>query len=298
MNHVPVMRIEAVALLNVKPAGIYVDATLGDGGHARMIAEKLIQGKLIGIDTDSGAVARASEALRAFGGTVILKKGNFSSFDSVLKSLRLKKIDGILFDLGVSSMQLEDAARGFSFRRDGPLDMRMDRDTRLTAEEVVNDYPGEELERIISAYGEEPAARRVAVAITSARARGRIKTTVELAKIVRTAVHARGRLFAVPRQRGRLDPATRTFQAIRIEVNSELSSLPAALAKLPGMMKKRGRVVVLSYHSLEDRIVKRFFKEHRSVFRMLTKKPLRPSETEVEENPRSRSAKLRAAERI
>jgi 16S rRNA (cytosine1402-N4)-methyltransferase len=280
--------------LDLEAGAVVVDGTLGLGGHSAMIAAKIgVQGHLIGIDQDARAIALARLRLKDFKGRLDIVKSNFSKLDEVLKGLGVEAVDGILLDLGVSSLQLDDPQRGFSFRSDGPLDMRMDGDAGTTAEELVNELPEKELADLIFHYGEERFSRRIAQRIVTARAGQRIRTTGELADIV---------LRSLPRgyQRDKLHPATRTFQAIRIAVNRELEVLEEALVQAFKHLKIGGRIAVIAFHSLEDRIVKEKFRalarEGSAV--LLTKKPLRPTESEAADNPRSRSARLRVLERI
>ncbi|MGQ9474462.1 MAG: 16S rRNA (cytosine(1402)-N(4))-methyltransferase RsmH, partial [Candidatus Caldatribacteriaceae bacterium] len=266
----------------------YVDATVGGGGHALAILEKLQQtGHLVGIDRDKETLRKAENNLRDFAEQITLCHGPFSRMSDILTSLGIHKVRGILFDLGVSSFHLDQGERGFSFERNGPLDMRMDTTQDIDAFWVVNHFQEKYLAELIYRYGEEPFARQIARAIVRKRIEKPINSTRELAQIVEAIV---------PR-RGKIHPATRTFMALRIFVNRELEELSQALLQIPDLLAKRGRVVVLSYHSLEDRMVKRFFRGCSKLL-VLTKKPLRPREEEVRENPRSRSARLRVAERV
>lgn len=283
--HIPVLLEPAVDLLLGNGGTIYVDCTLGLGGHARRILEKNPKAFLVGIDRDPYALELAKDNLKDFEGRFSLYHANFSELDEVLKREGLEKVDGFLFDLGVSSLQLK-SPRGFSFQRDEPLDMRMNPEDRISAYHVVNKYSERELERIFREYGEEPYSKRVARAIVLARAKKPIETTGELVKII-TAV--------LPYKRGKIHPATRIFQAIRIEVNQELKSLEIALYKTLDFLRPGGRLVVISFHSLEDRIVKNFIKSH---LKPLTKKPITPTIEEIRENPSSRSAKLRVGEKV
>ena len=273
--------------------GIYVDATVGLGGHAAEML-RLIggRGRLIGIDRDQEALLMAAAALKDATGDVVLRRSTFSGIGAVLDGLGIERVDGILFDLGVSMAQLKQPGRGFSFFSDEPLDMRMDRTQALTAEEVVNTYPVERLEGILREYGEERHAGRIARAIAARRGAGAVRTCRDLAGI---AARAYG-----PKGRGRIHPATRTFQALRIEVNRELEELQAGLKWSLDVLSKGGRVAVISYHSLEDRAVKQFFRKAamEGQFQVLTKKPVRPGPVEVRENPAARSAKLRGAEKL
>ncbi|MCX8060738.1 MAG: 16S rRNA (cytosine(1402)-N(4))-methyltransferase RsmH [Aquificaceae bacterium] len=282
--HVPVLLQEAVHLLTEVGGELFVDCTVGLGGHARAILEKNPKAYLVAIDRDPYALERAEENLRAFEGRFSLYHANFADLDQVLKKEGISHVDGFLFDLGVSMLQLR-SDRGFSFQRDEPLDMRMNPQGDLTAYHVVNRYGEKELERLIREYGEEPYAKRVAKAIVTARAKKPIETTGELVQVVSSVLPYRG---------GRINPATRVFQAIRIEVNGELQALSSALPKCLDFLRAGGRLVAISFHSLEDRIVKNFIKAHMKV---LTKKPVRPNIEEVRANPASRSAKLRAGEK-
>jgi 16S rRNA (cytosine1402-N4)-methyltransferase len=292
--HISVMPTEVEGALDLKVGAVVVDGTLGLGGHSAMMAAKIgSQGHLIGIDQDACAIELARERLKDFKGRLDIVKSNFSKLDEVLKGLGVEAVDAILLDLGVSSIQLDDPKRGFSFRSDGPLDMRMDAESGTTAEELVNELPEKELADLIFHYGEERFSRRIAQRIVAARAGQRIRTTAQLADIV---------LRSLPRgyQRDKLHPATRTFQAIRIAVNRELEVLEEALGQAFKHVKIGGRIVVIAFHSLEDRIVKEKFRAfaREGSAALLTKKPLRPTEAEAADNPRSRSAKLRALERI
>jgi len=279
VKHIPVLFEEVLEYLAVKPGGLYVDATLGGAGHTQGILAR--GGRVIGLDQDPEAVKRALE-MRLPGLTVV--KSNFRNLERVLDELGVGQVEGILADLGLSSFHLEDPRRGFSYAQEGPLDMRMGEEGP-TAEEVVNTLSQEELYRILKEYGEEPRAFAIAKAIVEARRQRPIRTTKELAEIVRKAVGFR--------KAGH--PARKTFQALRIYVNDELGALGALLQAAQSRLAPGGRLVVISFHSLEDRIVKRFLKE--SSLRILTKKPVVPSAMEVRANPRARSAKLRAAEK-
>ena len=307
MEHQPVLADSVVALLvpALARGGTFVDATLGRAGHARRILEAAPEAELFGIDRDPHAVEASRTVLAPFGGRVRVAHGNFEELEALLERHRVAEVRGVLLDLGVSSPQLDDARRGFGFRAAGPLDMRMDPSQRLTAAEVVNDYPVEDLERVIARYGEERFARRIARAIASARP---IATTEHLAEVVRRAIPA-----ATRRTGGH--PARRTFQALRIEVNDELSALERGLAGATNTLAPRGRLAVVSYHSLEDRLVKRHLAEGaggcvcpadwpvcacgaQARLRVLTRRPTRPGPDETTANPRARSARLRVAERL
>ncbi len=306
-EHRPVMVREVLRYLGCREGGVYVDGTIGGGGHAAAIlAATSPEGVLIGIDRDEAAIQGASEALSGFGKRVVLRKGNFDGVDKVVRDTGYEVVDGILLDLGVSSHHLDSAERGFSFSRSGPLDMRMDRDGEVTARDIVNNLEAGELAEIIRRFGEERFSMRIARAIVRARERGPIETTARLAEIV---------AGALPRRSGaeRIHPATRTFQAIRIFVNSELRALEKALERAREILAPGGRLVVISYHSLEDRIVKHTFRAwadpcecppglprclcgRTPLARLLTRRVIRPGEKEVKENPRARSARLRAVE--
>ncbi|MEN2982199.1 MAG: 16S rRNA (cytosine(1402)-N(4))-methyltransferase RsmH [Thermus sp.] len=278
-QHIPVLYQEALDLLKVRPGEVYVDATLGGAGHARGILER--GGLVLGLDQDPEAVARA-QALNLPGLRVF--QANFRHLKEVLEAAGVRQVAGILADLGVSSFHLDDPRRGFSYQKEGPLDMRMGGEGP-TAEEAVNRLPLEELYRILRDLGEEKQAYRIAKAIVEARRKAPIRTTTQLAEIVRQAVGFR--------KAGH--PARKTFQALRMYVNDELAALAEFLAQAKEALAPGGRLVVITFHSLEDRMVKRFLRE--SGLKVLTKKPLLPSPKEVEQNPRARSAKLRAAER-
>ena len=306
--HVSVLLNECIDNLNIKPDGIYVDGTLGLGGHSYEIAKRLESGRLIGIDRDETAIERAGKRLAEFGDRITLVHGNFSDTVDILDSLNIQAVDGMLFDLGVSSPQLDEAERGFSYMNDAPLDMRMDRSCGITAYDVVNTWPEEQLTRIFRDYGEERFARRISAAIAAQRDEKPIETTFELVDIIKGALPA-------PALREKQHPAKRSFQAIRIAVNDELGAVRTLMETAPDKLKIGGRLCVISFHSLEDRIVKSgiaarengctcpreapictcgFVKTLKSVCR----KPILPGEDEIERNPRSRSAKLRVAERV
>ena len=290
--HEPVLVTEAVDLLAVTRGGVFVDCTVGLGGHSRaMLAAGAT--RVIGLDRDLAALALAAEALAAFDDRVELVHADFRDLPAVLAARQLTEIDGALADLGVSSLQLDADGRGFSFRRDEPLDMRMDRTRGATAADLLNTCDEQELSDVIHEYGEERYARRVARAIVAARLRAPLRTTGELAAIVRRVV---------PRGRQRIDPATRTFQALRIRVNRELEGLERFLRDVVAHLRRGARLVVISFHSLEDRIVKHTFRAlERGVeglVRVLTKRPLRTGPEECARNPRARSARLRAVERM
>ncbi len=302
MQHIPVLLKEVLEGLAVKPGGLYIDATVGEGGHAEAILEASSpDGCLLGIDVDEEAIKRASERLVRFKGRVALVKASYTNLVNIARKEGFLQVDGILFDLGFALFQVEDAKRGFSFYLNGPLDMRYDRTSKLSAYHIVNRLSEEELADIIWKYGEEPKARRVAKAIVQARP---IRSTLELARVVEQVVGSGGKIH----------PATKVFQAIRIAVNQELDNLKEALPQAVELLKPGGRLAVISFHSLEDRIVKEFFRQesrdcicppelpvcvchHKATLKVITPKPIQPSPQEVEANPRSRSAKLRIAER-
>jgi 16S rRNA (cytosine1402-N4)-methyltransferase len=287
-GHASVLLRETLELLDVRPGGLWVDGTVGLGGHAEAILRASSpDGRLVGTDRDGETLVRAQARLAGFGERARLVQ---SDFREIPRHLGGEPADGILLDLGVSSAQLDDPERGFSFQAEGPLDMRLDRAARTTAEDLVNGLPERELADVIYEYGEEPASRRIARAIVRERERERIRTTTRLADVVRRAA---GR----PRRPG-LHPATRTFQALRIRTNRELDGLAEALCALAACLKPRGRLAVIAFHSLEDRPVKQTFRAlHGQGYRELVRKPVRPSEEETRANPRARSARLRALER-
>lgn len=308
-RHETVLRQEAVEKLNMQTEGIYVDCTLGGAGHSSLIADFLgPEGTLIGLDQDERALQAASKRLEGAQCRIHLIKRNFRYLSQVLDDLGVEKVDGVLFDLGVSSPQLDEGERGFSYHQDAPLDMRMDREASLTAREIVNEWTVEEIARILSRYGEERFARRIAQRIVEARTHGPIETTQELAEIIKEAIPAAAR-------RSGPHPARRSFQGIRIAVNDELNAFAEALTQSLERLHPGGRVGVITFHSLEDRIAKRMFQEQargcicppdfpvctcgrKPLIRMITKKPVQPSPVEVERNPRARSAKLRVAEKV
>ena len=291
LKHIPVLVEEAMTFLRCEPGCTYVDATLGGGGHASEILKRTApDGVVIGMEWDEDALAEARNVLMLFGDRVKIFRENFIHLPDLMKA---ESVDGILLDLGLSSIQLEKEGRGFSFKGEGPLDMRMDQRINDTAAHLINRLSLEELEYILFHYGEESWAKRIAKAIVQERERDPIRTTQTLRKIIHRAIprrfHSR-----------RIDPATRTFQALRIRVNDELENLRKILETGWALLKKGGRMCVISFHSLEDRMVKETFRkrEKEGEIRVLTKKPVTPSEEERKRNPRSRSAKLRCAERI
>jgi 16S rRNA (cytosine1402-N4)-methyltransferase len=287
--HTPVMLDEVLEWLDVKPEGTYIDATLGGGGHSAAIAERLRSGKLISLDRDAQALQLAAERLTRFGTTVTLVRSSFSRIAEVVHELGIPGVDGVLADLGVSSMQLDQAGRGFSFREAGPLDMRMDAEGELTADEIVNRWSEKEIADTLYQGAEEHDSRRIARMIVRARP---IRDTAHLATVVAGARKQWGRQ--------RLHPATKTFLALRIAVNREMEALGQFLSRTPATMNRGGRWVVMSYHSGEDRLVKHAFQEGERLgtLKVLTKHVIQPGEIEVAANPRSRSAKLRCAERV
>ena len=287
-RHQPVLLTEAMELLDVRPGGLYVDGTVGLGGHAAEVLRRSApDGRLVAFDRDPEALSRSRARLAEFGDRVRFEHADFREIPPRVAGAAPR---GILLDLGVSSMQLDEPSRGFSFSSEGPLDMRMDQTEGFTAADLVNRLPERELANVIYRWGEEHASRRIAGAIVDARRRRPLTTTTELAEVVRRSA---GRS-----RRPGLDPATKTFQAIRIHVNGELDGLAAALESLAGVLAPGGRLAVIAFHSLEDREVKHTLRALATRgFRLLTKKPMGPSDDEVRRNPRSRSAKLRAIER-
>ena len=305
-GHIPVLLAEVLEGLAIKPGGCYLDATIGGGGHAAAILEASApDGQLLGLDRDPDAAARAAKRLQAFGNRSQIVHASYVRLEEIIRNAGFPPLDGVLFDLGFSSWQVDDPARGFAFRAAGPLDMRFDpTDDIPTASDIVNRWPEAELADLIYRYGEEPRSRRIARAIIAARP---IQSTAHLADVILAAV---GR----PR-RARLHPATRTFQALRIAVNRELEAIEQTLPQAVKMLLPGGRLAVITFHSLEDRIVKQFFKQeargcicppsspictcgHKPTLRILTRKPMAPTSAEIITNPRSRSAKLRIAEKL
>ena len=306
-THTPVLLSECMEALNIRPDGIYVDGTLGRAGHSLEIAKRLKTGRLVGIDRDAAAIEAAGDRLALYSDRVTLVRGNFCDLKNILASLGITGADGMLFDLGVSSPQLDDARRGFSYMHDAPLDMRMDERQTLSAETVVNEWSYEELRRILFDYGEERYAPQIAKAIVRRRADKPIKTTFELVDAIRSSMPPAAR-------REKQHPAKRSFQAIRIAVNDELGAIPPMLSAAVDSMNAGGRLAVISFHSLEDRIIKQTMKElaagcicppdfpvcvcgRKPRINIITKKPIVAGDAELRENPRSRSAKLRVAER-
>ena len=307
-RHVSVLLAECIENLNIRSDGIYVDGTLGLGGHSYEIASRLQTGRLIGIDRDPSAIERAGARLSPFADRVTLVHGNFSDAAAILDSLGIPGVDGMLFDLGVSSPQLDEAERGFSYMQDAPLDMRMDSTAALSAWDVVNTWSEERLNRILWDYGEERCARRISAAIVKRREKKPIETTQELVDVIRSAMPAAA-------LREKQHPAKRSFQAIRIAVNDELGAIAAMMETAPDKLNVGGRLCVISFHSLEDRIVKSGIQARErgctcpreapvctcgfvQTLRSVSRKPILPTEEEIERNPRARSAKLRVAERV
>jgi len=291
-THQPVLVAEVVSLLNLRPGTVVVDATCGGGGHGLDILPRLRPGgRLIAIDRDAGALAEARTRLDAFEAMTVFAQRNYGELSAVLRELGIARIDGLVMDLGMSSLQLDDAARGFSFLRDGPLDMRMDQRQPLTAEALLRDRPAPELEQLIRTLGEERYAGRIARRIVRERGRQPLTTTTQLAQLITAAVPP-------PARHKRLHPATRTFQALRMAVNDELGALATLLEDLPTLLAPGARAVIMAFHSLEDRLVKHAFRNGQRAGRweVLTKRPVRPTVEEVAGNPRARSAKLRAIE--
>ena len=308
-GHKSVLLDETIESLDIKPDGIYVDGTLGGGGHASEVCRRLgDKGRFIGIDQDADAIAAASERLKEFGDKVTIVRSNYENIDEVLKELGISQVDGIYLDLGVSSYQLDTAERGFTYREDdAPLDMRMDQRNEMTAKDIVNTYSESELFHIIKNYGEDRFAKNIAKHIVRARQEKEIETTGELIEIIKAAIPAKVRATGG-------HPAKRTFQAIRIELNKELEVLENSIDKMTDLLAPGGRLSIITFHSLEDRIVKNRFRinEHpctcppdfpvcmcgkKSKGRVVTRKPILPSEEELSENKRSKSAKLRVFEK-
>jgi 16S rRNA (cytosine1402-N4)-methyltransferase len=308
MEHIPVLLEACIENLNIRPEGIYVDGTLGRAGHSVEIAKRLTTGKLIGIDRDATAIAAAGERLTDYRERIELVHGNFRDISTILDQSGIEKVDGMLFDLGVSSPQLDESARGFSYMHDAPLDMRMDRSAALSAGDIVNTWDERALKKILYEYGEERYASRIAAAIVRSRKEKPVETTYELVEIIRSAMPASA-------LREKQHPAKRSFQAIRIAVNDELHAISDMLAAAVERLKPGGRICVISFHSLEDRIVKTAFaiRERgctcpkdfpvcvcgfKQTLKVITKKPIVPDAEELVRNPRARSAKLRVAERV
>lgn len=307
-NHTSVLLQETIDGLNIRPDGVYVDGTLGGGGHSYEIASRLSdRGQLIGIDQDEAAITAAGERLKEFGDRVIIVRSNYRNTKSILQSLQIEKIDGMMLDLGVSSYQLDTEERGFSYRYDAPLDMRMDKRQTLTARDIVNGYSEMELFRVIRDYGEDKFAKNIAKHIVAARQQSPLETTGQLNEIIKAAIPAKMRAEGG-------HPSKRTYQAIRIECNKELEVLRDSLEELIGLLNPGGRLCIITFHSLEDRIVKSAFKKAEnpctcppsfpvcvcgkvSQGKVITNKPILPGEEELERNSRAKSAKLRIFER-
>lgn len=307
-NHVSVLLDECIENLNIKPEGIYVDGTMGGAGHTSEIMKRLEGGLVIGIDQDTDAIAAATPRLQAIGDHFKIAHSNFSNIKEVLVQLEIPKIDGLLLDLGVSSFQLDEAERGFSYMQDGKLDMRMDQSKTFSAYDVVNTYSQQALTDIIRKYGEENWASRIATFIVEAREEKPLETTFELVEVIKKAIPAKARKEGP-------HPAKRTFQAIRIEVNAELRIIEETIKDALSCLNKGGRIAIITFHSLEDRIVKETFRElatgcicppefpvctcnNKPKGKVITRKPILPSDEEIEVNPRSRSAKLRVFEKL
>ena len=307
-THRPVLLDECMEALNIRPEGIYFDGTLGRAGHSGQIARRLTTGRLICVDRDQAALDAARERLAPWMDRIILVHSNFDRVDEILDKLSLPGVDGMLFDLGVSSPQLDDGSRGFSYMRDAPLDMRMDRDEGLTAADVVNGWSQEELKRVLFQYGEERYAPQIAGAIVRRRADKPIATTLELVDVIRSAMPPKA-------LREKQHPAKRSFQAIRIAVNDELACVERMLRRAVPRLNRGGRLAVITFHSLEDRVVKTGLAGFARGctcppdfpvcvcgktpdIKLVNKKPILPSDTEIRENPRARSAKLRVAEKL
>jgi len=307
-KHRPVLLEETIRHLRIRPDGIYADGTLGGGGHSFEIARQLSEnGRLIGIDQDEAAIKAAQQRLQPYADRVTIVRSNYRDMRDRLAELGITSVDGVILDLGVSSYQLDEGQRGFTYREDVPLDMRMDQRQSLTARRVVNEYSEEDLVRVLRDFGEERFAKRIAAGIVRERAQKTIETTGELVEIIKAAIPAKARLTGG-------HPAKRTFQAIRIEVNQELTVLEESLDGMIDLLNDGGRICVITFHSLEDRIVKDIFRKNenpcicppdfpvcvcgrKSKGRVITRKPVLPSEEETEENPRAKSAKLRVFER-
>lgn len=308
-HHVPVLLRETLALIDCRPGGLYVDATLGDGGHAFHLLESCPSIRmLVGIDCDQQAVERARTRLQPFAGKVIILQGNFRQLKALLAEAAINEVDGVLFDLGVSTAQLKDPCRGFSFSAEGPVDMRMDTRMPHTANDLIASLSPPELAEVLKTYGEERWSKKIARRIKDRMNRPQSLTTTELARLVTDAIPGQYRSR-------KINPATRTFQALRIAVNDELGALSQGLDHAHDLLKKGGRLCVISFHSLEDRMVKNRFRQWSKgctcppglpacacsgtkIFRVITRRPVCPSPAEVAANPRSRSARLRAGERI
>ena len=291
-KHIPVLLNEVLKLLCIKPEGIYIDCTIGEGGHAEAILDIIHpKGFLIGIDCDKSVLEIAESRLGKFAGSFKLVHDNFSNITDICSLLNIKAVDGIILDVGMSSYQIDNPERGFSFNTNGPLDMRMNRSTNLTAQSLINNASYDELTKIFFEYGEERYSRRIASKIVAERNKKPIQTTFELVNAIKKAI---------PMRRYRIHPATRVFQALRIAVNNELKDLSTAVTHGFSLLKKEGRMCIMSFHSLEDRIAKNKFREFKmnGQAKIITKKPLTPTREEIDRNIRSRSAKLRVVEKV
>ena len=306
-QHESVLEREVIQNLNLYGGSLIVDGTLGDGGHAELLLKNTTSVRVLGIDRDMRAIERAEKRLAPFRDRITLVHGNFSDIKTILKKANVMNVDGLLLDLGVSSPQLDSPDRGFSFMRDGPLDMRMDSSQKITAADLLVELPDEELVSVIKEYGEERFSKRIVRAIRQAQKQSAIKTTLQLSNIISSVIHAS--------RQTKIHPATRTFQALRIAVNGELEHIKKTLRDSVDVLRESARVIVISFHSLEDRIVKNFFKTeekgcvcppkipicscgHKQRLKIITRKPIVPAVEEVRRNSRASSAKLRVAERV
>jgi 16S rRNA (cytosine1402-N4)-methyltransferase len=290
--HIPVLLNEVIKLLDPKENENFIDATLGEGGHTLALLQKTSPaGKVLGIDLDPETLEIAHRKLHAFGERLVLANNNFKNIEEIIEDNKFKEISGIVFDLGMSSRDIDEAGRGFSFLKDEPLLMNFGSDTMLTAEHIVNGWPESELEKIIRLYGEEKFSRQIARGIIARRIVKPIKTTFDLVEVIENST---------PNfyHHGRIHPATRTFQALRIAVNDELNSIHKGLEASLKILSSGAKIAVISFHSLEDRIVKNFFRDNKNTLKILTKKPVVPAQVEVLNNPRARSGKLRVAQKI
>ena len=307
-KHTPIMLKEVISGLNIKSDGNYFDGTLGGAGHSSEILKCLEKGLLIGCDKDKEALNVSKERLNKISSHFVLVHNDYKNYEQILKQLNIEKVDGILLDLGVSSYQLDNKDRGFSYRFDAPLDMRMNQDDLLTAKDVINTYSQKDLERVLFEYGEESFAKQIVKNIVKQRELKPIETTFELVEIIKQSLPNK-----VLNKKGH--PAKKTFQAIRIEVNGELKNLENAVLSMIESLNSGGRIAIITFHSLEDRIIKNAFKKctegcicpksfpvcvcnHKQTLKLITKKPIEPSKEELEDNPRSQSAKLRIAEKL
>jgi len=306
-QHESVLEREVIQNLNLLGGSLIVDGTLGDGGHAELLLKNTTSVRVLGIDRDMRAIERAEKRLAPFRDRITLVHGNFSDIKTILKKANVMNVDGLLLDLGVSSPQLDSPNRGFSFMRNGPLDMRMDSSQKITAADLLIELPDEKLVSVIKEYGEERFSKRIVRAIRQAQKQSAIKTTLQLSNIISSVIHAS--------RQTKIHPATRTFQALRIAVNGELEHIKKALRDSVDILQESARVIVISFHSLEDRIVKNFFKTeekgcvcppkipvcscgHKQRLKIITRKPIIPAVEEVRRNSRASSAKLRVAERV